>query len=119
MIHRALRIWGVVFVDLPVVRFAQKHGWDRLDNLVLGATAKCTNDLLIKRDKPPSPQFGWHVLLLHFKDSSVFAWPVTRVALPGHQGEFYLQFATDIKRYPMLVIDSWDGCDATTFQWRH
>jgi hypothetical protein len=48
------------------------------------------------------------MLLHHFKDSTVLAWPVELVPAPCYDDAFYVRFARDVKKYVFLTILTWE-----------
>ena len=94
---------GCPAADLPLIQYGCARGWHALEGVCCGAVAKSTHRLLARR-REEGPRFAWHMLLHHFKDSAVLAWPVELVPAPYYDDAFYVRFARDWKRFVFLTM---------------
>ena len=108
---------GVATADLPMLRYAAEHENADMNGACMGGIAHVSHRLLVKRESGAGGgAFDWHVLLYHFKESSVLAWPVSLREIPNHDAK-YVIFRTDVERIPLLCILSWEDISACTFEW--
>ena len=107
---------GCPAADLPLMQHGCVQGWHTLEGVCCGAVAKSTHRLLARR-RDDGPRFDWHMLLHHFKDSTVLAWPVELVPAPYYDDAFYVRFARDVKRFVFLTMLTWEKVEAVCFTW--
>ena len=109
---------GLPAADLTLLQYCHDLNLgDKISNAKLGSFCNASFKLIFRRVSPAGQEFGWHVGLWHFPRSSIMAWPVELLQVPGYVGSTFAKLCLETNEPRLLPVLAWEGIEGWEYNW--